>query len=243
MLTSDTTIDIPLSNEDETHDLMSKADQYKFILQTYMCLTFQFFITTCFALVAKTDTRVQLFMTTETGYILQGISLFSIFSILFASLWYEKYFTIYKTKYTLLVLFTLSFSYNLSCLLNIANNDLVLLTSGLTLANTILLSILSMCTKINNSYLIQLLSVITLTLITTGILGVIFQSQIFYLFMSTLGTLLFSGFIILDTKMILSNTFRIYKQTDFVLASINLYTDIINLFLYLLRCLQLMSSD
>jgi len=48
------------------------------------------------------------------------------------------------------------------------------------------------------------------------------------------GALLFCGFIIFDTHMIMHKL----SPEEYILASINLYLDIINLFLYILRILE-----
>merc|ERR1719450_625984 len=57
-----------------------------------------------------------------------------------------------------------------------------------------------------------------------------------------LGALLFAGFILYDTSNLLHN----HSPDDYIVASINLYLDIINLFLYLLEILRMLqggSSD
>lgn len=69
------------------------------------------------------------------------------------------------------------------------------------------------------------------------------MSTFLQLFIAGFGSIVFSGFIIYDTKMIISNQYRVYSKNDFVLASINLYLDIINLFLYILQCLNLSNVE
>lgn len=48
------------------------------------------------------------------------------------------------------------------------------------------------------------------------------------------GALLFCGFIIFDTHMIMHKL----STEEYIMASVNLYLDFINLFLYVLRLLQ-----
>ena len=50
---------------------------------------------------------------------------------------------------------------------------------------------------------------------------------------SWIGTLLFCGFIVIDTQMIIHKL----GYDDYIIASIELYLDIINLFLFILRIL------
>lgn len=58
------------------------------------------------------------------------------------------------------------------------------------------------------------------------------------LVLASLGALLFCGFIIFDTHVLM------YKLSpeEYVLAAISLYLDIINLFLHLLRFLEAVSK-
>lgn len=60
------------------------------------------------------------------------------------------------------------------------------------------------------------------------------NSKEFEFVISLGGALLFSGFIIFDTHMIMHKL----SPEEYILASVNLYLDIINLFLYILRILE-----
>ncbi|KAM7328355.1 protein lifeguard 4 [Alexandromys fortis] len=71
-----------------------------------------------------------------------------------------------------------------------------------------------------------------------GFLKVFFHSEVVELVLASLGALLFCGFIIFDTHVLM------YKLSpeEYVLAAISLYLDIINLFLHLLRFLEAVSK-
>jgi FtsH-binding integral membrane protein len=71
-------------------------------------------------------------------------------------------------------------------------------------------------------------------LIGMGILQIFFWSEPLDLVMSVGGALLFCGFIVFDTHMLM----RKLPPSEYILASINLYLDLVNLFLYILRILQ-----
>ena len=51
---------------------------------------------------------------------------------------------------------------------------------------------------------------------------------------SLAGAIIFSGFIILDTHMIMHRM----SPDDYIMATITLYLDMINLFLYILRMMK-----
>ncbi|XP_036106752.1 protein lifeguard 4 [Molossus molossus] len=68
----------------------------------------------------------------------------------------------------------------------------------------------------------------------SGILKLFFYNEIVELVMAAVGALLFCGFIIYDTHSLMHRL----SPEEYVLATINLYLDIINLFLHLLRFLE-----
>ena len=56
---------------------------------------------------------------------------------------------------------------------------------------------------------------------------------------SVAGAIIFCGFIIFDTHLIMHKL----SPEEYILASVNLYLDFINLFLYILRILQAMRRE
>ncbi|NXY00957.1 LFG4 protein, partial [Pteruthius melanotis] len=71
-------------------------------------------------------------------------------------------------------------------------------------------------------------------LIFSGFLRLFFYSEMMELVFAAAGALLFCGFIIYDTHLLMHKL----SPEEYILAAINLYLDIINLFLHLLRFLE-----
>ncbi|NXE59439.1 LFG4 protein, partial [Calcarius ornatus] len=71
-------------------------------------------------------------------------------------------------------------------------------------------------------------------LILSGFLRLFFYSETIELVFAAAGALLFCGFIIYDTHLLMHKL----SPEEYILAAINLYLDIINLFLHLLRILE-----
>ncbi|NWV37742.1 LFG4 protein, partial [Grantiella picta] len=71
-------------------------------------------------------------------------------------------------------------------------------------------------------------------LIFSGFLRLFFYSETIELVFAAAGALLFCGFIIYDTHLLMHKL----SPEEYILAAINLYLDIINLFLHLLRVLE-----
>lgn len=65
-------------------------------------------------------------------------------------------------------------------------------------------------------------------------LQLFFYSEVVELAFAAAGALLFCGFIIYDTHLLMHKL----SPEEYILAAINLYLDIINLFLHLLRLLE-----
>ncbi|KAL5459894.1 hypothetical protein EMCRGX_G033282 [Ephydatia muelleri] len=73
-----------------------------------------------------------------------------------------------------------------------------------------------------------------LVLIVAGLFQLIFGGGPFEMVLSVGGALLFCGYIIFDTHLIMHKL----SPEDYIVASVNLYLDVINLFLYVLRILD-----
>ncbi|NWR26807.1 LFG4 protein, partial [Tachuris rubrigastra] len=75
-------------------------------------------------------------------------------------------------------------------------------------------------------------------LIFSGFLRLFFYSATIELVFAAAGALLFCGFIIYDTHLLMHKL----SPEEYILAAINLYLDIINLFLHLLRLLETLNK-
>jgi len=76
-------------------------------------------------------------------------------------------------------------------------------------------------------------------MIFAGIFQLFFQNEVIELAMAVVGALLFSAFIIFDTHMLMHKL----SPEEYVLASINLYLDIVNLFIEILKIIDAMKKN
>ncbi len=91
-----------------------------------------------------------------------------------------------------------------------------------------------MVSKKDFSYLSGFLIVGLIVVIVGGLLNAfLFASPMFEFALAAGGVILFSGFILYDTSNILRN----YEMEDYTSATLALYLDVLNLFLFLLRLL------
>lgn len=80
-----------------------------------------------------------------------------------------------------------------------------------------------------------LLFTLLLVLMMFGLFAIIFQDKVLNILYGSLGALIFSFYLVFDTQLMLggSHKFTISPE-EYIFAALNLYLDIINLFLYLL---------
>ena len=98
------------------------------------------------------------------------------------------------------------------------------------------LTLFAFQTKFDFTYCSGILFVLLLNLIIFGILAAILPSDVLNTTYCVLGTLLFSVYLVVDTQLIMggNKTYAISPE-EYIFAALNLYLDIINLFLYILR--------
>ncbi|CAG6015893.1 unnamed protein product [Menidia menidia] len=79
------------------------------------------------------------------------------------------------------------------------------------------------------------------SLFSFALLCAILRSQYLYILYACLGTLLFSFYLVLDTQMILGGKHRKYEISpeEYIFAALNLYLDIVTLFMLLLQFFNL----
>jgi FtsH-binding integral membrane protein len=110
----------------------------------------------------------------------------------------------------------------------------------LTAAVFVSLSTYVMVTKKDFSFLGAGLSAVLIVLLVWGMLNMFFDFGLGgRMVFSLAGALLFAGYILYDT----SNLLHRHGPDDYIEASVALYLDIINLFLYLLQLLRMLQSD
>lgn len=215
---------------------ISEKDRKKFITKTYCCINFQLIATFGLTLLSKIY-NFSHFYESDIGRGILGLSILSILcSICFTQ-------SIFPYNVLNLLLFTFGISYSTSwSLINIDNLNIIA-AGSVTILDTFFLTFLSLFWNFNISYMNQFLSVCLFTLVITSLINIFIMSNFLQLVIAGSGSVIFSGFILYDTKTIICNNTREYTKYDYVSASINLYLDILNLFLYVLQCLILTDNN
>lgn len=139
----------------------------------------------------------------------------------------------------ILVLFTLFLSYTLGVLSTYYDTNILLYAGGITFMVTLGLTLFAFQTRYDFTGLGPYLFSFLLILLAMGIMSIFIKSDIYNLLYASLGALVFSFYLVFDTQMIIGGKHKYeYDQEDYIFAAMNLYLDIINMFLYILEILD-----
>nr|CAD7199028.1 unnamed protein product [Timema douglasi] len=125
-------------------------------------------------------------------------------------------------------------AYAIGVVLTFYDQVIVLQALVLTLSVVAGLSAFTFQTKRDFSFLGYGLFGGLMLLMVAGIMQLFLGSSVFELVISLAGAFLFAIFIVYDTQMLM----KTLSPEEYILATINLYLDIVNLFLYILRALE-----
>lgn len=121
------------------------------------------------------------------------------------------------------------------------NAEAVLWAVGATALVSFALSLFAMQSKWDFTAASGSLWVFAWTLVSFAMLCAILRSQYVYITYACLGTLLFSLYLVFDTQLILGGKHRQLELSpeEYVFAALNLYLDVVSLFLLLLQLIGL----
>ncbi|XP_046839860.1 protein lifeguard 4-like [Xenia sp. Carnegie-2017] len=134
----------------------------------------------------------------------------------------------------LLVAFTFAESYSIGTVVTLYDVQIVIQAFLLTITTTLALTLYTFQSKRDFSSWGAALSSTLWILILAGILQIFMQNDITELAIAIAGAVVFSLFIVYDTHLLMHKL----SPEEYILASINLYLDILNLFMEILKILN-----
>lgn len=204
-----------------------------FLRKVYCILTAQLALTTVVCALFLSVDSVKTFVQNSHGMLVFGMVLS--FILVFALMVKRKE---HPTNMYLLIAFTLVESYTVGTVVTFYKVEIVLQAFILTLSVFCILTTYTLQSKKDYSSWGAALFVGLWILIGAGLLQVFFHNDTFELMTASAGALLFCLFIIYDTHMLMVRL----SPEEYILASINLYLDVLNLFLETLRILNKMNN-
>ncbi|KAM9851953.1 glutamate receptor, ionotropic, N-methyl D-aspartate-associated protein 1b (glutamate binding) isoform 2-T3 [Aulostomus maculatus] len=219
-------------NQDFGYGLDNKSIRRAFIRKVFLVLSAQLLVTFAFVAVFTFVEEVKLFVmvNTWTYFVSYGIFFVSVCVISCCGSVRRRH----PWNLIALSVLTLSMSYMVGMIASYHDTDTVVMAVGITSVVCFTVVIFSLQTKYDFTSCYGVLFVCLIVLILFGILCIFIRDQILHILYAGLGALLFTCFLAVDTQLLLGNKELALSPEEYVFAALNLYTDIINIFLYIL---------
>lgn len=228
-----------------TNDEFQASDvneRHNFVMRVYTILMFMLAMTVGICAVFMTNDNVNHWVDkNSTAVLIPCVIMLFVFE--FMILCIPKF--RYEMPYNFIVLFL--FTFCMSILMGIVtaqyDTNIVLIAFAATGFITIGLTLFAMQTKYDFTGLGPYLLALLLGLIFMGIIQIWVHDHILNTVVASIGAIVFSFYIIMDTQMIMGgNRENSVGPDEYIIGALMLYLDIINLFLYLLKLLNEISN-
>lgn len=216
-----------------------RRERKKFIRKTFGYFLFSMLCTFSTCIVLNYSYSAKLFVNSVPGQVITGLSQWGIIFIFCALMCFSDIFYHHIWKYVIYLILTISISWTLGLTTMYLPNKILLSSIFITTGTSLGLTTYSLVTEIDFTKYIEYYFVFFLTLILMSIVSIFINSSILNICLAGSGSLLFSFFILSDIQMIVAQKHIRYKfnLNDSIFAAMNLYLDVINLFLYLIDCM------
>lgn len=208
--------------------------RHAFIRKVYGILSFQLFVTIAIGSIIRFVPACNKFFMTNPGIL--WFFIIGTFVIMIALVCCESVSRKFPLNMILLFVFTVFESFLVGCISSVYNLDTVIIAMGITAAVVVAVTIFAFQTKYDFTGFGVYLMVFVLILFIFGIISIFIRSKIIEIIYASLGAGIFSMYIIFDTQLMLGGKHKYsISPEDYILAALNIYIDIINLFLMILR--------
>ena len=207
-----------------------------FIRKVYGVLSVQLLVTMVMCMFSIVSTSYAKFQIQNPAFV--WISMIGAIIIMIALICFRSVSRTVPTNYILLFAFTFFEGYMVSCLCAVTSPKLVLMAAVMTCAITFALTVYACTTKTDFTVLNSLLFICSMVLLLFGLFCLFTQNKILHIIYCCLGVLIYSVYLIYDTQLIMGDKSRALEIDDYIYASLMLYLDIINLFIYILKLLK-----
>ncbi|KAK7092971.1 protein lifeguard 1-like [Littorina saxatilis] len=222
----------------ETDSFSEKTVRLGFIRRVYGILSVQILITAVMiALFIYVEPIKEYSVRNPWLYIVAMVATFAILLVLACCPNVRRN---YPSNLILLGLFTVFEGFLLGTVSSHYEKDEVLMAVGITAVVTVALTIFAFQTKWDFTMFGGILFVFIIVLMCLGFLCLIIQNRYLSLVYASLGALIFSAYLVFDTQIMMGGKHQYaLSPEEYIFASLNLYLDIVNLFLMILSIIGL----
>ncbi len=218
----------------------SISARHHFVQKVFCNLTVMLTLTglSCYAFM--THPNLKEFSESQRGLHLQYACIAILFGTVFAVICCDRIAKQFPQDYGILTLFTLAQSYLLGSVCNRYSPNVVILAGSATLGITMALTLFAFQTKYDCTGAAGFLFGALCGLIIVNIVNIFVKSSDLQLIASCAGVLIWTAYIVVDVQMIVGGKHHKYQfeEDEHVFATINLYLDIVNLFVTLLKLID-----
>lgn len=210
-----------------------------FVKKVYSIISVQLILTALMASIPFYSLEFRVFQRTNPA--LLWLCIFAIVITQYMILCYKDIARTVPTNYITLGVFTAAEAYAVSIICSYYPADLVLMALALTAAVTVSLTLYACTTKSDFTYLGGILFTLACCALVAVIFGLFFRSRMMDLLISIMIVMIYSIYLIYDTQLIIGGDHH-YKLSldDYIIGALIIYTDIILLFLRILRILAIL---
>lgn len=208
--------------------------RHGFIKKTYSIISLQLLLTTAITVAIMFIEDVKMWFHTNVWFLY--VCMACTFVIVLVLACCESVARSYPVNMILLILFTIFESFLVGTISSVYDTETVLIAVGITAVVVIAITIFAFQTKYDFTGMGTYLFVFSIVLLAFGFLTIFLHSKILNLVYAALGAVLFSFYLVFDTQLMLGGKHKYsISPEDYIMAALNLYIDIIQLFLMILR--------
>lgn len=222
-----------IENEEEVGIKIEDKMRNGFITKVFGILLFQFSITGILIFPSVISVSYQKFQ--QDHYFLVIFTLVASIILAICPLCCNFILRRVPLNYFYLIGFTLCFGYSVSFITSGYSASVVLFAVTLTIITVATLTVYASRTKSDITVYGGVLYVCLMLIIFGSILTCLFRIPLFDLILTVLSLVLFSIYLIYDIQLLLGNKKNKFSEDDYILAAMNIYLDIMNIFLEILR--------
>ena len=221
--------------EDNTVSSISDKARIGFIRKVYCILSTQLLMTATAVLLSAISESYRYFLITHTWlfYVAFVVSLCS----LYALSCYPEVARSVPANYILLLVFTVAESYSISSITTFYTGKSLTYAALITAAIVVSLTIYAFTTDTDFTYMGGTLFMAGAGFLVASMIGIFFESRTYEIIVALFGSLLFGLYLIYDTQLIMGGDGKSASYTidDYILAAVNVYLDVVSMFIEILR--------
>jgi hypothetical protein len=219
-----------------------KTIRNNFVRKVYSILSAQLVVTTLFIALFTFNEGIKYWTFKNPG--LLNIALFAPVGLMLVLSFSESARRTSPLNIILLGIFTICKGFALGVVSTIYDVDEVLIAVTLTACIVISLTLFSFQTKYDMTMQSGMLVSTMAAMLVFSIGGIFYRGEFFHFLIACGGAVVFSMYIVYDTQLMMGGDHKFsISPEEYIFAALNIYMDIINLFLYLLKILRYLNES